>query len=116
MQQSYDALCSNHMMRDAAIIWCAMQQSYDARCSNHMMRYAAIIWCAMQQSHPNQLRSLSLFASIRFHLSLWVGVDIRGGERETVASRPPPWLRCRGNSLKVSHLVFTWFFSVIFWS
>jgi len=31
----------------------------------------------------------SLSASIRFHLPLWAGVDISGGERETVTSGPP---------------------------
>jgi len=47
-------------------------------------------WCAMQQSHPNQLYSpFSFSVSIRFHLPLWAGVDIRGGERETVTSGPP---------------------------
>jgi len=54
--------------------WCAMQQSYDALCSNHTQTNYA---------------PFSLSASIRFHLSLWAGVDIRGGELETAISCPP---------------------------
>ena len=55
----------------------------------------------------------SLSASIRFHLPLWAGVDISGGEREAVTSGPLFSEIPRVYPLRVLHLVFSWPFPVI---
>jgi len=46
-------------------------------------------WWATQQSYPNNYHApFSLSASTYFHLPLGAGVNIRGGEQETVTSGP----------------------------
>ena len=66
--------------------------------------------CAIEQSYLNLTFSLS--ASICLHVPLWAGVEFRGGERETVTSLPFCF-SCCGKALRVPHLVFTSFFSVV---